>query len=303
MTVQRRIKSLSNITKKFLTQGESEQVDFKKAPEGVNAEDIVAFANNTNGGTILIGITEAQNANGTQFGSVVGCDVSDGAILQIVNKAIGCFPPISIEVFIENIAHKPILRVSVPESENKPHCTPKGVYCTRDGNRNRPLHPSELLRIFLDNEGRAFAQRFNESADKINDHIAAMETTIKRSIQSISNTLGWAEYQLGDTESALDSIKRTVIKISDDTDDTLKRLRALFRQDNRDDPVRSEAKQILLDGLIKELKDKPALLKGLRPGSNVSFNAPPKVTRDLEHDEISKIVHDAIEKAKQELNG
>jgi len=95
------------------------------------------------------------------------CDVNDATILQIANKALNCIPPVAIRVHIENLSSLPFLRIHVPSSSTKPHCTPKGVYSRRDGSRNRPLHPGELLKMFLESESRAFAERFESAADRI----------------------------------------------------------------------------------------------------------------------------------------
>jgi len=132
MGLQKRVKALSKATKAFLLAGESERVDFKRTPDGVSTDDLVAFANTDIGGNILIGIEEVAHQDGSQRGHVVGCDVGDQAILQILNKATNCIPPLAIEIHIENLDARPILRIEIPSSENKPHCTPKGVYCRRD---------------------------------------------------------------------------------------------------------------------------------------------------------------------------
>ena len=153
-----------------------------------------------------MGVTEQIGEDGSPCGLVVGCDISDGAVLQILNKAISCVPPVAIKIYAENTAAKPLLRAHIPPSDNRPHSTPKGVYCRRDGSRNRPLHPSELLRIFLDNEGRAFAQRFEDAARRITDELADLQTALDRRIASIGDQLGWAEFKLDDSESTIDTV-------------------------------------------------------------------------------------------------
>jgi predicted HTH transcriptional regulator len=140
MSEQKRLKTLSAVTRQFLVAGEGQLVDFKRSSDGISAEDLVAFANAAEGGTILAGVGE-QTVAGAQVGVILGCDVSDNAVLQLLNKAISCLPPVSIDIVIENLNDKPILRVTVSPSKTRPHCTPKGVYCRRDGARNRALHP------------------------------------------------------------------------------------------------------------------------------------------------------------------
>jgi predicted HTH transcriptional regulator len=63
---QRRTNTLSGTTQTLLSQGESELADFKRTPDGINVDDLVAFANTDSGGTILVGIDEQTNTNGAQ---------------------------------------------------------------------------------------------------------------------------------------------------------------------------------------------------------------------------------------------
>lgn len=294
MPTKRKLKKLSKITQSLLVEGESNHADFKRSPEGVSAEDLVAFANSPHGGNILIGVDETNDPSKPQQGTIIGCDTSDSSILQILNKAISCTPPINIEIYVENVDYKPILRTHVPSSEQKPHCTSKGVYCRRDGSRNRPLHPSELLHIFLDNEGKAFAERFEASAATITDSLSDLESTLKSSIESMASQLGWAEYQLGDTESLLASIRSIVKDVSSEAKDTSSRLRALFRQDNRDDPVRNEAKKNLLKEIIKALSEDAELLKSVKDGKEISVTLNGKMAIELDKKDLENTIADAI---------
>jgi len=142
VAIQKKYKTLTQRTKKLLAGGENAAVDYKKKADGLHAEDLVSFANSAGGGDILIGVADAVRADGSQYGEVVGTDISDGTVLQILNKAISCIPPVSINVFAENTEGEAVLRVQIPSSDSKPHCTQKGVYSVRDGARNRPLQPS-----------------------------------------------------------------------------------------------------------------------------------------------------------------
>ncbi|WP_441255916.1 AlbA family DNA-binding domain-containing protein [Tardiphaga sp. 285_C5_N1_2] len=82
-----------------MSEGESERVDFKRAPGGVRADDLVALANSEGGGHLLFSIDEIVS-HGAQIGAVRGCDVSDQTILQILSKAVSCIPPVSVDIFI-----------------------------------------------------------------------------------------------------------------------------------------------------------------------------------------------------------
>lgn len=294
MAIEKKSKSLAKATKMLLSGGETEYVDFKRTPDGVHADDLVSFANSDHGGEILVGIAEEAGEEGSQRGVVIGCDISDGTVLQILNKAISCIPPIAIKLYAENTTTKPILRVYIPPSENKPHSTPKGVYCRRDGSRNRPLHPGELLRIFLDNEGRAFAQRFEEAAGMITNELADLQAALDKRIASIGDQLGWAEFKLDDSEGTIDTILAYVKQVSDEANDTASRLRALFRQDKRDDPVRSEARKKLLDQAIEQLSKDSELVKKINAGGSVSLTAEGKAALELNKSDLREIFNEAV---------
>lgn len=294
MARQRRTTTISKGTRALLLQGESEGADFKRTADGVSTDDLVAFANTESGGTILIGIDEQTGADGVQRGTVRGCDVSDAAILQILNKAVSCVPPIGVEVHVENLSARPILRVVVPPSESRPHCTPKGVYCRRDGSRNRPLHPTELLKIFLEAEARAFADRFESAADRITKDLGDLEHTLKRSIKSMGDQLGWAEYSLGNTESTLGTILSSVRTMNDPVTDTAARVRELFRQDSREDPVRAKVRKELLDEVVKQLSGDPSILERIRRGDSMSIETRGKTALELNKEDLQAVVTEAI---------
>ncbi|MBY5431663.1 helix-turn-helix domain-containing protein [Rhizobium leguminosarum] len=205
------------------------------------------------------------------MGVVRGCDVSDSAILQITNKAVTCIPPVSIEISIENMGSVPILTITIPASETRPHCTARGVYSRRDGSRNRPLHPSELLGIFLDREARTFAQRFEAAADRITDDISNLESSLDDSIKNMANQLGWAESQLDDSESNISTILSMVNRIDDATDNLNLRMRRLFQQDRRDDPVRERETGRLAERLVKSIDGREDLLEIIRSGGSLEY--------------------------------
>lgn len=261
----------------------------RPAPDGISADDLVAFANSEGGGNILAGVDEQLIAN-AQVGIVRGCDVSDATILQVLNKAVGCIPPVSIDIYIENLEEKPILRIEVPPSRTKPHCTPKGIYCRRDGARNRPLHPSELLRLFLDSEASAFAARFEVAADRITEELGNLEASLDSSIKSMSDQLGWADYQLGDTESTLSAIQGLVAKLTVDTSDANSRLRTLFRQDKRDDPVRQRSRTTYVNKLIQQIREDAALFKHVVRGGKLNPLKPQPADSDITDDDAKLLL-------------
>ena len=273
MVTRRRTRGVSTHIKNLLREGESEHADFKRAPDGISTDDLVAFANSERGGSILAGVDERSGPDGAQVGFIVGCDVSDATILQVANKALSCLPPVAIEVHIENLGNVPFLRIEVSSSPTKPHCTPKGVYSRRDGSRNRPLHPSELLRIFLESESRAFAERFESAASRIAEDLAELEMNLDSSISAMADRLGWAESNLDSSESTLNSILAYAKRLDNETSDLTTRMRAIFRQDSRQDPIHDREWKKLLDGAVNQLLKDKDLLKGITAGRAVEIRA------------------------------
>lgn len=289
MAIKRRIHNLSKLSRELLAEGESSRSDFKRLPDGISADDLVSFANSENGGNILAGIDE-HSLEGAQVGIVRGCDVSDATVLQVLNKAVSCIPPVSINVYIENLDEKPILRVEVPSSSTKPHCTPKGVYSRRDGARNRPLHPSELLRLFLESEARAFSERFEVAAERITEELTKLESSLNKSISNMSDQLGWADYQLGDTESALQKIQALAAKLNQETANANSRLRSLFRQDKREDPVRSRARLQYVNKLINEILEDDALTAHVVAGGQLTVKSELSEDSDITEEDAKQLL-------------
>lgn len=300
MSIQKRIGGLSKATKEALLAGESESVDFKKIPGGVSTEDIVSFAN-TAGGQLLLGVIEKDDVD-TQIGEVVGCDVSDGAVLQLLNKATSCIPPIALKIFTENLDDKPILRVVIPQSETKPHCTPKGLFLKREGTRNRALHPQELLEIFLQIEASAFSRKFESAAAKIGADIAELEESLDDSIRRMADQLGWADFQLGDTESTVDTILAIVSNMREDIQDSNLRLRALFLQDERNDPVRQIEFRKFREALQDKIREDEELRAAVVEGHTLTFEATGRAATLLSKDELKKAYEEAVTAIRAEAD-
>lgn len=295
MAFKKKYKSVTRRTKKLLLNGENDFVDFKKVADGIHAEDLVSFANTSTGGDIFVGVVERKGADGSQYGEIGGTDLEDDTVLKIVNKAISCDPPISIGLYAENTDKCPLIRVNVLPSNNRPHCTPKGVYCVRDGNRNRPLRPGELLAIFLDSEAKAFASRFEDAAVRISAEISELEDSLETTIRTMSDTLGWAEFNLGSTESTVERTLAYARNIVSETEDTNARLRVLFRQDDREDPVRKKFFDKFRDELVAELRDKQELLEQIRAGEvNLELSANARYALELNQDDMRRALADAV---------
>jgi hypothetical protein len=294
MSKKNRFKTISKTAHKLLSHEEGKLLDFKAAPKGVKEHDFVSFANTDTGGTILVGVKESKGSNGEQIGAVYGCDVSDDMILQITNRALSCIPPVAIDVHIENLSETPFLRIEIPPSQTKPHCTPGGVYCRRDGVRNRALHPSELLKIFLESEARSFSEKFEAAAERVTQDLENLEDSLTTSIRSMGSQLGWTEFKLDDTENTLNSILAYTKVTKFETEDISTRIRSLFRQDERDDPVRNRVRKQLLDNLVEQLSNDHALLKSIVSGASGHVSISGKAAVELDNQEANKVLHEAV---------
>lgn len=190
--------------RKLLALEENLDVDFKKSLAGLDSEDLVAFANSKGGGAILIGVEEEKLSHGRRRGRVVGCSVGDKERVGIVSRAHGCFPPIEVEVFVENLESKcPFLRIEIASGHDKPYCSPGGTYKIRGDGRNLPLVPSQLLQMFLENQSRDFVERFRQAteildqklvhlirqADRLDDTLLGLEDGVSDAQSDANETL------------------------------------------------------------------------------------------------------------------
>ncbi len=199
-------RGISNRTKQLINGAESMTVDFKRTAQ-VDSEDLVAFANSESGGTLLLGVDEYEGTDGHQKGKIVGCQVSDKHKLNIINKALSCFPPVEIEVIVENTAAQAFYRIEIPSSPFKPHCTARGTYKIRENGRNKAIEPQQLLSIFLSMETGRFLERFkgateelesklihtfelvNDQKDMLSDNLLSLDKHVDEIKQSLNNKL------------------------------------------------------------------------------------------------------------------
>lgn len=300
MAFHKMYRQLTRGTEQKLRGGETQRIDYKSSPNGVHVDDLVAFANTITGGEILLGVAERKKDDGAQYGVPVGCDVSDEIALQLLNKAISAIPPVSIRLIAENTADRPIIRVVIPASETRPHSTPKGTYLTRDGSRNRALHPPELLAIFLDSESRAFAARFEDAASTVTEQIDALKRSLTSSVDDMASQLGWVDSQLDDTETAMQSATAYSKLAFDEAKDVSTRLRALFRQDEREDPVRQREHRKLLAEATKQIRSDEELLSLVMSGGKLQFKALRNKSGDVTDAEAEQLLSLAIRRVRQE---
>jgi len=211
-------KSISKKAKLLLAREEGYDVDWKRNIKGLDSEDIVAFANSKEGGTILIGIDEDNDKNGRQQPIIVGCELSDENKMKIKTKALSCNPQIEVEIIKENTNNKSFYRIEIPSGENKPYCTQKGVYKIRDDGLNKAITPKKLLSIFIEMESDEFLKRFKEAASEIEDNIADVSGNIKEALLNLENIIPQIE-AMEELNYIPDEILGNVEKIHSEVED------------------------------------------------------------------------------------
>lgn len=201
--MQREYRGLSRRTQQLLNMAEGPRVDFKREANAIKSRDMVAFANSPHGGTILIGVDEITSIDGVQRGRVVGCAVDDNARLTLVNKATDCYPTVEIELYVENLASRPMLRLEIPSGIHKPYCTQYGDYAIRADGRNRALLPDELLAIFMERESEQFLARFQDAVSRLEQQLVHMRHLLSSGMLDVSEHIGELDAQLSRTTSRL----------------------------------------------------------------------------------------------------
>lgn len=224
MASQQSFRNISKRASQLLKMEEGYDVDFKFNAEGIKNEDLVAFANSDRGGAVLLGVDEVEQADGRKLGRVVGCKIGDEPKQRILNLANDCTPPIHVEIFSENTGGKAFLRVEIPSSQSKPHCTKKGLYLTRFDARNIALTPSQLLRVFEESESYRFLKRFREATETLQCSIDDMSLEFKQKIEWLlietTDATSQIEHLLSGLDFMLDEKLRDIFQRADEASDS-----------------------------------------------------------------------------------
>ena len=218
-------KGISKRAHELLNMQEGYDVDYKRSLSGLEATDLVAFANSDNGGALLIGVEEVCLENGCQSGEVVGCDVSDRERQGIFSKAESCIPPIEVEVVIENTEDKPFFRIEIPSGKGKPYCSSRGTYVIRGDGRTSPLQPNQLLLIFMEAEGSKFFEKFRDATRELEKGLDGIGTRVSSEMAVLIQSLRTMEGDITKSFTKIFKSAQSAESLSDEalgcTDETL----------------------------------------------------------------------------------
>ncbi len=306
---RREFKGLSKRAKELLVRGEDKHVDYKLKVKGLHAEDLVAFANSKEGGSILIGVDEANDLNGQQIGTPFGCNISDETKLQIMGKALSCSPPVQIELIAENVSNKPFYRIEIPSGSHKPYCTNSGTYKIREDGRNNPIHPEQLLTMFLEREGEEFRNRFSQATGELEnkmahtlDIVGELESAISSKIDEISSSMGWAEHEASSAKNTIEGVESYTHAIHKKSQRLDNRLRALMKHLEAVDPVKEQAKKEVLEWVVEQLEEDEELLDKARRGSPMSMTLNGDNAFELDKKDLREILNQAIKEIDEQEN-
>ena len=165
--------------KQQITQGENTITEFKENFDQEVIETAVAFAN-TNGGVILIGVSDKAEIRGITIGKETLRDVSN-RIAQATE------PRVIVEVESVDIEGKSVLVVHIAETSIKP-VSVKGRCYKRVGNSNRVMSPQEIAQMHLNTTGRSWDQLFVTRAgiDDIDEKKVEWYLTRRETIRNVS---------------------------------------------------------------------------------------------------------------------
>lgn len=226
-----------------------------------------------------------------------------------MGKALSCSPPIQIEIFVENYGSLPFYRVEIPSGAHKPYATNSGTYKIREDGRNNSLLPEQLLRMFLEREGKEFRLRFSEATGKLESRMTEalelvenLENVISEKIEDIGSSLGWAEYKAGDAADTIATVRSHVLSLVREAKKQEQRIKAVIRKVEADDPIKQKVEEETLNWLIQKLKEDPTLLDAAKEGKPLSVSLSGEVTEELDKEDLKRLFINAVEKILAENN-
>ncbi len=135
--------------KQRIAQGENATTEFKENFDQEVIETAAAFAN-TDGGTILIGVSDS--------GEIRGITIGKETLRNWSNRlAQATEPRVVIEIESVAVEEKSVVLIHITESSIKP-VSVKGRCYKRVGNSNRVMSPQEIVQMHLNATGQTWDQ-------------------------------------------------------------------------------------------------------------------------------------------------
>ena len=165
--------------KQRITHGENTTTEFKENFDQEVIETAVAFAN-TNGGIILIGVSD----NGEIRGITIGKETLRNWSNRIAQATE---PRVTPEMQPVDIEEKSVLLIRIAESSLRP-VSVKGVCYKRVGNSNRVMSPQEIAQMHLNATGQSWDQLFVTRAgiDDIDEKKVEWYLTRRETIRNVA---------------------------------------------------------------------------------------------------------------------
>ena len=165
--------------KQRIAQGENTTTEFKENFDQEAIETAAAFAN-TEGGTILIGVSDRREINGITVGKETLRNWSN-RISQATE------PRVTPKIQQVDIEEKSVLLIHIAESSIKP-ISVKGRCYKRVGNSNRVMSPQEIAQMHLNATGQTWDQLLVTSAgiDDIDEKKVEWYLTRRETIRNVS---------------------------------------------------------------------------------------------------------------------
>jgi hypothetical protein len=238
-----------------LLDGESEDAVVLIGELDLVEPGLLAFVADEGGGALLIGV-EGDDEGDDMF--VVGCPVDEAVRQGVLDAAARCEPPLAVEVFVENTARVPFLRVEIPagpEGEDK-------LLSSLDGLSGRLDAMALMLEATLTevaevrqqvDEGRADAQAMHGKLDKL--HKATSDGVSR--IRGLARHLGADDKLVAWERRQLRTLLTTAIDLAgrrsrpSESDDVVRQVRKTWSRlsdwvsDELVDPLQKDAQEML----------------------------------------------------------
>ena len=133
--------------KQRIAQGENTTTEFKENFDQEAIETAAAFAN-TDGGTILIGVSDRQKINGITIGKETLRDISN-------RMSQATEPRVTPEIQSVEVDNRSVLLIHITQSAIKPVAV-RGRCYKRVGNSNRVMSPQEIAQMHLNATGQTW---------------------------------------------------------------------------------------------------------------------------------------------------